>query len=395
MKHMPSLYLFFLCSFSYSQNYHISKTVIDNNTTEPIEYAEVFNSESNSATNNYGSFIFSSTKNEVNIRKLGYENLQFKFNDFKENDTIYMNPKVFLLDEVVISDCKPLMKKVYEKIEKNYLLKPYTDRFFLRCIVSKNGKIIRFQDISGKIQRETMFMTPATPKNKYTIEVLNMRKAGIKVKSNDIEDIKMHSVEVLFNWHTTIFTNLDQYNYTIEKNIDGDNCKIHFDKNDTNTSKMYGTGYYVVNKKNFAIMEFANKNIFENIDEMPFSKQRNFKWRTTNTELSVNFKMNDEIKKNSINSAILKQSLEVIKDDTIKNTYDFAYEIITTNSFIKDKVNSNFSADKDIFKAKFPYSKDFWKNQNQLPLTEELEQFLKSVAEKKDKTKEYEVIGNF
>jgi len=66
-----------------------------------------------------------------------------------------------------------------------------------------------------------------------------------------------------------------------------------------------------------------------------------------------------------------------------------------TNSQTKEKVNSNFATDKDIFKAKFPYSKDFWNDQNQLPLTNELEVFLKSVFEKKDKTEEFEVIGNF
>ena len=54
-----------------------------------------------------------------------------------------------------------------------------------------------------------------------------------------------------------------------------------------------------------------------------------------------------------------------------------------------------FEVDKDLFKAKFIYSADFWKSQNQLPLTKELDTFLKLVADKKDKTKEYEVTGNF
>ncbi len=75
--------------------------------------------------------------------------------------------------------------------------------------------------------------------------------------------------------------------------------------------------------------------------------------------------------------------------------YDFTMDFFVTNSPTNEKVNSNFATDKDIFKAKFQYSQDFWNNQNQLPLTKELELFLKSVFEKKENTKEFEIISNF
>src|SRR6187551_2609399 len=139
MKHIIALQFYFLSVFSYSQNFQINKIVVDKNTKEPIEYAEVFNTESNSVTNNYGSFIFSSTKNEINIKKLGYEDMQIKFDDFKGKDTIYMNPKMVLLDEVIISDYKPIINKVYKKIPENYQLKPFADQFFLRSILKKDG----------------------------------------------------------------------------------------------------------------------------------------------------------------------------------------------------------------------------------------------------------------
>ncbi|MNG18882.1 hypothetical protein D3C84_1029860 [compost metagenome] len=66
-----------------------------------------------------------------------------------------------------------------------------------------------------------------------------------------------------------------------------------------------------------------------------------------------------------------------------------------TNDPTNEIINSNFPVDKDIFKVKFPFSEKFWNNQNQLPLTNELEDFLKKVSENRDKKKEYEIIGNF
>lgn len=395
MKHIIALQFYFLSVFSYSQNFQINKIVVDKNTKEPIEYAEVFNSESNSVTNNYGSFIFSSTKNEINIKKLGYEDMQIKFDDFKGKDTIYMNPKMVLLDEVIISDYKPIINKVYKKIPENYQLKPFSDQFFLRSILKKDGAIVKFQDISGKAQRETMFMTPQIKKNKYKVEILNMRKTGIIAKSQGV-DFRLHNFKVLLNWYTTIFTTPNFFNYTIEKNIDSDNYKIHFEKNNLNTDKIAPIGYYIINKNNLAISEFSSKYAYENLDEIPFSKTGNFKFRTTDSELFVNFKINDETKKYSINNASLKQRIEVIKkDNSITYIYEITYELVTTKSFIKEEVNSNFSENSDIFKAKFPYSEEFWKYQNQLPLTPDLKDFLNEVKNIDSKKSEFEIIQNF
>ncbi len=67
--------------------------------------------------------------------------------------------------------------------------------------------------------------------------------------------------------------------------------------------------------------------------------------------------------------------------------YDFTTNYFITNQITTEKIKSNFPTDKDIYKAKFSYSKDFWDNQNQLPLTNELEVFLNSVSDKNTKLK--------
>jgi hypothetical protein len=80
-----------------------------------------------------------------------------------------------------------------------------------------------------------------------------------------------------------------------------------------------------------------------------------------------------------------------------ENTFNFDLNMdyFTTASITTEKVEPNFATDKDVFKAKFPYSAEFWSSQNQLLLTSELKDFLKRVSENKDKKKEFEIIGNF
>ena len=110
----------------------------------------------------------------------------------------------------------------------------------------------------------------------------------------------------------------------------------------------------------------------------------------------MNFQQDKKTSKYYISNAKLNTVTEVVNETTNqKDIYEVEYNLLTTESFIKDKIKPNFSLDKDLFKAEFPYSEDFWKNQNQLLLTNELKEFLIKVSENKSKGSEYKIIGNF
>jgi hypothetical protein len=137
----------------------------------------------------------------------------------------------------------------------------------------------------------------------------------------------------------------------------------------------------------------------DNPETIPFGKLSlsSHQFRTTRYNCFVQYAKNATSNKYYTSNSKLEAQLEVLADKKIEKTfyYNLTMDFFVTNSLTSEKINSNFAVDKDIFKAKFPYSEAFWKNQNQLPLTKELETFLKNVSEKKDKTKEFEVIGNF
>lgn len=92
-----------------------------------------------------------------------------------------------------------------------------------------------------------------------------------------------------------------------------------------------------------------------------------------------------------VNTAFLNFSVEgfLRKKYTLLHQ---SYTLINIESFLEKAINPNVSVKKDVFKIDYPYSKSFWKNQNQLVLTKELKAFLKRIEKPK---KDYKSVRNF
>jgi hypothetical protein len=385
MKYILSLQLFFLCAISYSQSYQINKTVVDKTTKLPLENVIIFNEIDNSTTNDDGKFVFVSQKNEINLSLLGYEEVKTTFEGLKNtSDTIFLQIKAIQLQEVVVSNTSSYMQKVYNKIKDN-VLRNYTAEFFLRNTLKKQNENIVLQDIYGKKNQNT------ANKKMTSIEILNMRKIKLSEKDNHI-DFKFHDFNEFFSLNAP---EVIKCNFTEIPFNDTDLQKILFETKEKDEKGQIWKGYFIINRMDYAIIEIK---IMSNndLDEVSYKKglTSRVQYRTVKWNKWMQFTKDKKSNKYYPSNLKMECRVEVVTD---KGTffYDNSIDYFVTNNPTNQKVNSNFSTGKDIFKAKFPYSKVFWDNQNQLPLTHELELFLKSVNEKKDKTKEYEVIGNF
>ena len=72
--------------------------------------------------------------------------------------------------------------------------------------------------------------------------------------------------------------------------------------------------------------------------------------------------------------------------------YDVSFELIVTHPFSDlSTFKANVNGKKELFKLEVPYNKEFWEAQNQLPLTNEMRNFIN----KTHNTKEHRVISNF
>jgi hypothetical protein len=382
-----ALFCMLFCNAGNSQNFKINKTIADKITKLPLENVSIFNDKDNSTTNQEGLFVFVSSKNEINFNLLGYNSIKTTFEEIEKQDTIYMEAKAFVLKEVVITNLEPFIKKVYDKMADNYISN-YTSNFFLRNVLKKDNSIVVLQDIHAKRGKN------ASPKNASEIEVLNMRKTSFFEKKDRVDFAFPDFKEFL----SGLFPALGQNIFVEEEYNDVDYRKILFEAEGKNVKGQISSGYFIINRKDYAVVEFFLAS-YDNPEVVPYQKFKlsSTQYRTTKYERLVRYAKNSVLNKYYLNLSRLDAQVEVLADKKSEKTFYFnlTMDYFITNSITNEKVESNFAVDKDVFKAKFPYSADFWNNQNQLPLTKELKDFLKRVSENKDKKKQFEIIGNF
>ncbi|MFH7000390.1 carboxypeptidase-like regulatory domain-containing protein [Flavobacterium sp. FlaQc-57] len=283
------LYLLFLMSFCASaQKIQTKKVVADKQTKLPLDKVNIYNQKDNSLTNEEGAFSFVSDVDELNFSLIGYENLKVSFEEIKKADTIFLQSKMIELDEVVVGNEQAIMKKVYAKMKDNYILEPYNENFFLRCILKRNDEIARLQDIYGKVSRKSIFKTKTQPDNKCEVEILNMRKVGISDKEDFIY-FKFQSFEKLFDLNALISLALDDFELTQEKNIAADYLKISFVKKETNQMGQKTSGYFIINKSDYAIVE-TYFDFYDDPDKVPFQKDGKVEYRTIRFKRTSNYK---------------------------------------------------------------------------------------------------------
>ncbi|MDQ6472637.1 hypothetical protein RB619_18515 [Flavobacterium sp. LHD-80] len=389
------LYMLMFLSFSVeAQKVQTTKVVADKATKLPLDKVNIYNEKDNSISNEEGAFSFVSDIHELNFSLIGYENRKMSFEEVQKQDTIFLQSKITELDEVVIGTEVLLIKKAYAKMIDNYALSPYNENFFLRCTLKKNNEMSRLQDIYGKVSRNAIFKTVKVPDNKCAVEILNMRKVGIKEKM-DFIDFQFQSFENLFDVNALIAINLDEFEFTREKGMIGNYVKISFIQKETNSLGQKTSGYFIINKADYAIVE-TYFDFYDDGANVPFKKNGKVNYRTVRFQRTTNYKKSDVTKRYYLNNANSIVRVEAVDNKEIeKRFYDYTANFFVTNSFIASKADSNLSMDKDIFRVKFPYSESFWASQNQLPLTTDLKDFLNRVSENKDKKEEFEVIGNF
>lgn len=395
---MNKTYFFFIAVLFFqtvkSQNLKINGVIADKTTKTALSSVNIFNDLDSSISNSEGSFSFVSTKNEINFSSIGYNSIQTTFDLLKGKDTIFMESKAIVLDEVVINNVEPFIKKVLDNLSNNFSATSFTNDFFLRSVLKKNDEIIKFQDFSGIMNGGRVSKTSENKKSKNGIEIVNMRKISIRDKK-DVVDFKLPTfIEIM---KTDLYTDSKYIDITEENSGDDNYRKLIFTSKNKSIDGQKLNAYLIVNKKDYAIIQYF-VSFYDDPNNAPYKKTfRGHQYRTQKYQKTLNFSKNIITNKYYLNNEKLEVSLELLADKKIEKTtyYELSIDYFVTKSFTNQTVNSNFDTDKEIFKAKFTYAEDFWKTQNQLPLTSELQLFIDKSTLSKENKKEFEVIGNF
>ena len=375
-----------LIPLSFSQN-TISKYLVDKDTKAPLQSATIHNANDYTITNADGYFVFYSANDSITIKMLGYETLKTTFKALsRTKDTLYLTPKPFQLDEVTLSN-KNIIQEAYNRASTNYPMKPFVEDFFLRCVLKRNGELVKIEDFSGRIKRDKLLGA----KKNFTFQLLNMRKFGIEKKGVRADDFNIPSLNDVFQWWSNIlFLDSKEYRFSFLKVIDETHHQVsHTPKNEEDYKK--GIGHFIISTDDYAVKERIYKINPKVVDKIPYTKKFFTKYRTTDFYLREKCEKDVAKSKYFIANGLYTEKIEGYNNDE-RIVYDVSFELIVTHPFSDlSTFKANVNGKKELFKLEVPYNKEFWETQNQLPLTNEMRDFIN----KPHNPKEYRVISNF
>lgn len=338
----------------------------------PISYATIKGFENYAISNEDGVFEFQKTDSKITIQSVVYETLETDFKFLKANDTIFMKPLTYELDEVVISK-DGLYSQMLKTVLTDYALEPHKEKFYLRAVIRKNNDLYKIVDFSGFIEKQVLFGTRSEPmpKKNYKVQIENIRKVGIE--DRDI-DFRLFSFKEFLNNVVTIGFNKDKFNIEYESTIDKNSKKIILKPKDN--EKMKFNIYYVLNNDN----TFKEANVLYDNKNAEFEKLGKSKDRTVFSNWKSNFERNPLTGKLQLSKATLKAKTEVYEENeryAFNISYVYYAVPINNNTEIKNNINLR----KDMFDLKGKYNQEYWKNNEILTLTKEMQEFINKVNE--------------
>ena len=377
MNQKQDLIRLYLLIFLFSSNLifgqESSRNILwDKTDNIPISYATIKGIENYAISNEDGVFVFQKTDSKITIQSVVYETLETDFRFLKANDTIFMKPLTYELDEVVISK-DGLYSQMLKTVLTDYALEPHKEKFFLRAIIRKNNELYKIVDFSGFVEKQVLFGTKSKPmpKKNYKVQIENIRKVGIE--DRDI-DFRLFSFKEFLNNVVTIGFNKDKFKIKYEATIDKDSKKIILKPKDN--EKMKFNIFYILNNDN----TFAEADVIYDNKNVDFEKIGKSKYRTVFSNWKSNFERNPLTNKLQLNKAKLKAKTEVYEqsENYVFNASYLYYAIPIDNTI---EIKNNINLHKDMFDLKGEYNQEYWENNEILTLTKEMQEFINKVNE--------------
>jgi hypothetical protein len=372
-----SILTLFCSEINYAQN-TTEKILWDKSENIPIPYATIKSDQTFTISNEKGYFAIDFKSGKLLIQNLAYQNLEIDAAYFKNNDTIFMKSAVYELDEIVI-DKNERFNKMRQTIKTDYALEPHQEKFFLRAVIKKNNEFYKIVDFSGYVEKKTLFGTSikAASKKNYTVQIENTRKAGFEHKDFDFE---FFSFNIFFEVIASIYLAPEIYNYSYETSDDDKFTKILATPKDKDKVKRLGY-YFVDNADN----TFNEAYIVSKSPDAEFTKIIDYKFRTIFFEVKSNFARNEKTNKHQLNLSVLKATTEVFRNNERDEfTITYIYYANPTNTEMKLKSNVNLKT--DMFELRGKYDAKYWEENQILPLTVEMQEFINKVNSANEKS---------
>ena len=390
MKKIITIVLLLIANFTFSQSKTITGIIKDITSSLPVESVSIGVSNSNLGTisNEEGKFRITlpATGNKIEFSHLYYKIESYTV---KQNDTeieIFLTPKSFVLDEVVINH-KPgkellvdAVNASKEKLEKSILLNTYYREF-----VNVDGKYTAFSD--GLIDYYVKRRSGASDLEVKQSRVVDLRDAGATERQKAIQSMNFNDVrEAVVNAYN--FKGLDKllkddnYYYGVETKTDGEGNSIEvitIEPKEGVEEEMIYEGSVTYDSKTKLILDI----------NLRFSPEHK-KFNTIHNILIAKVKFNDFVRRSKFKLdgdkyVIIYNQIKInayIKfGKMINNTFESTYDMTTL-----DYAEGEFKLDKEkkykersLFDNGNKYTEEFWKKYNVVLLSEAEEKIINSL----------------
>lgn len=222
----------------------------------------------------------------------------------------------------------------------------------------------------------------------FQFEIENMRKIGVFKDENNVYFTFFSLSQLLFE---SIRLNATGEGFTVMENSFENEpySKIQI-QSDSTQPRIKTAGSYIINNANNAI-ESINLSSYFNKDI--YSRNGKVEQRPLSRIQSAIFTKSKSQDKYFITLAKILFEIEIrgVKGD-FTDVYKSEYILYTMDNNDEFSFKPNANPKKDIFKLKYDHDPDFWDNQNTLPLTNEMNAFIKNYG---TKNKEFRIRKNF
>ncbi len=381
------LILIVLSNSIWAQTAKIEGIVRDAETLLPISYVNIYteddlkNNLTGSISNENGEFVVDAGKYKTIFSHINYEPFTVETN--KALKEIFLLPKNYVLDEIVVSNEKPndYLKRVIQfsksRLDKNILLKAYG-----REIVKINDAYTKYSDalLDYYVKKD----------NGKSSVIMGQHRALHDSKLDEEDEGNINNINSAFNVKDYVKSSynfesiekiLKDKNYEFERRIkkEADGTEYEYVEviPDEQSTKFLLRGYVMIDPASKSILEYKL-----------YSSDSHFKNSKLINVLVAKVKINKILVwskfKNINNQYILnynkKQMVMYVKmGKKFDHTFDFSNDLFVYE-FKKDvQIPEKGYDKKSIFEAGTDFKEDFWTKYNVFPLSESEERFIKSV----------------
>jgi CarboxypepD_reg-like domain len=382
--------LFLIYNISWCQNDKIKGIIKDSETLQHISYVNIYsedelkNNFTGSISNEKGEFTIQKIKTKIIFSHINYETFSIESDQILNE--ILLKPKNYVLDEIVISNEKPIdyLKKAINfsknRIDKNTLFKSYC-----REIVKVNNEYSKFSDALVDY-----YVKKGNGKSNL---ILGQHRALKSNKLNEEDDESIENINSAFsvkdyvkfayNFETIekLLKN-DEYEFErkVKKEANGEEYEFIEIIPSEKSKEMLKKGYVIIDPKSNSILEFK---IYTSENHLKNSKTINLlvaKTKVNKSLLWSKFKIINNQYVLTYNKKQIDMHIKIGK--SVDHDFDFASDLFVYEFKNNVEIPENGYDKRTLFQAGNSFTENFWTRYNIFPLNENEEKFINSIQEK-------------